>query len=122
MAEWINDYEIVKPIHNLCKEKDIHFSELDNDQYEQYVYEHFNKIKSEEDAYTEAKSTDELYEILDIMSESKAECDAERANEYALEGLTSWDIPKRFNDVIHDIEVATIKRVLHSRDEPTYSY
>ena len=117
MAEWINDYEIVKPIHNLCKEKDIHYSELNNDQYEQYVYEHFNYIKSEEDAKTEALSTDELYELLENMAESNAECNAEQANEYALEGIESWNIPRRFNDDLYDLEVETIKRILHSRGD-----
>lgn len=122
MVVWINDSEIVKPIHNLCKEKDMHWAELDEDQYEQYIYEEFNHIKSEEDAETEATSTEELYETLDAMSLSKSEMDAEKANEYALElghpvSVGSWHIPRRFSDVWHDLEVATMKRVLRSRGE-----
>ena len=117
MAEWLNENEIVKPIHNLCKEKDMHFSELDTDQYEQYVYEHFNQIKSEEDAKMGAKPSPELFEILDMMSESKSECDAERANEYALEGLSSWEIPRRWSDIIYAIDRRVIKQILRDRGE-----
>ena len=120
MVVWVNDSEIVKPIHNLCKEKDMHWSELDRDQYEQYIYEEFNHIKSEEDAKTEETSTEELYEVLDVMSLAKSEMDAERGNEYALEygrPVGSWEIPRRFSDVWYDLQTATIKRVLRSRGE-----
>lgn len=117
MAEWLNDNEIVKPIHNLCSEKDIHWSELDTDQYEQYIYETYNQIKSEEDAKKEATASPELFEILDMMSESKSECDAERANEYALEGLSKWDIPRRWSDIIYDINRRVIKQILRDRGE-----
>jgi hypothetical protein len=117
MAEWLNDNEIVKPIHNLCSEKDIHFSELNTDQYEQYVYETFNQIKSEEDAKKEVATSPELFERLDMMSESKSEGDAERANEYALEGLSKWDIPRRWSDIIYDIDRRVIKQILRDRGE-----
>ena len=51
------------------------------------------------------------------MAESNAECNAEQANEYALEGIESWNIPRRFNDDLYDLEVETIKRILHSRGD-----
>ena len=72
-----------------------------------------------------SKQVTPLSEVLDVMSLSKSEMDAEIGNEYALEygrPVGSWEIPRRFSDVWYDLKTATILRVLRSIGEEENEY